>query len=171
MGKEIWKDIVGYEGLYQVSNLGRVKSLERTVTIGFGNKKHLEEKIMSFSTRSGYSIIVLKKNGTKASKQVHRLVAEAFIPKEDDKNIVNHKDFDRKNNVVENLEWCTQKENIRHSVDRMKHPKTRTQTNTGHQYISRRNNYYRVTIEGKEKNFKSLDEAIKYRDEKMVGSE
>ena len=155
---EIWKDIPEYEGLYQVSNLGRVKSLPKY--------NQYIEKIMKFTTRSGYHNLILRKNGERKSKQVHRLVAEAFIPKTEGKDIVNHKDFNRKNNNVNNLEWVTQKENINWSSCNMRHIKINTKTNTGYHHITKRKNgIYRVVIKGKEKSFKFIKEAIKYRNE------
>lgn len=106
--KEIWRDIEGYEGLYQVSNIGRVKSLM------FRNNKYSisREKIMACTIRSGYYVLVLRKNKERKSEQVHRLVAKAFIPNPNNLLIVNHKDFNRRNNNVQNLEWCTQKQNV-----------------------------------------------------------
>lgn len=102
--EEIWKNIRDYEGLYQVSNLGRVKSL--------GNNKTKKEKIMKPSVnKSGYLLICLSKNGYIKNYLVHRLVAQAFIPNPYDLPQVNHKDEDKTNNVVSNLEWCDQKYN------------------------------------------------------------
>ena len=152
--KEEWKDIVGFEGLYKVSTLGRVKSLRKN-------------KIMSFTTRSGYSVLNLRKEGKRYSKQVHRLVADAFIENPQNKPIVNHKDTNRKNNNVNNLEWCTQKENVLFSAYKMRHRKAISHTNTGEKYIYYRksNNTYRIVIDGKEyKPRKTLSEAIKVRD-------
>ena len=165
--EEIWKDIEGYEGLYQISNLGRVKSLERTITVGLRRKVRKKEKIMKFTIRSGYYNLVLRKNGKRKSKQVHRLVADAFIPKVEGKNIVNHINFNRKDNRAENLEWCTQAENVKHSIYNMKKRKKTTYSNTNEKYISYRktNKTYRITIDRKEyKSKKTLEEAIKERD-------
>ena len=97
---EIWKDIPGYEGLYQVSNLGNVKSLFR-----------YRRKLSIQTQPNGYKGVVLYKNGNKKFKLVHRLVAEAFIPNPYKKPAVNHLDENRGNNVVSNLEWVTNKEN------------------------------------------------------------
>lgn len=167
MSKEEWKDIQGYEGLYQVSNLGRVKSLERITKIP--NAKRIEkEKIRKLGTRNGYFVINLMKNNKRKSFQVHRLVAEAFIDNPQDKPFVNHIDYNKKNNNVYNLEWCTQKENVHHSIKNMKHRHKTNYSNTGEQYISYRENTkkYRITIDKKEyKSCNTLKEAIKKRDE------
>lgn len=96
---EIWKDIQGYEGLYQISNKGRVKSLHYKV----GNK----EEILKPHSRKEYYAIGLFKNGKQHHYGIHRLVAIAFIPNPNNLPIVNHKDINQHNNCVENLEWCT----------------------------------------------------------------
>ena len=109
--KEIWKDIEGYEGLYQVSSHGRVKSLEREYTQWNGSAqitRHTKEKIRGqFIERDGYAQVVLSKDGHAFTRRVHRLVAKAFIPNPDNLPFVNHKDETPSNNHVENLEWCT----------------------------------------------------------------
>lgn len=97
---EVWKDIEGFEGLYQISNQGRVKSL------WFG-----KEKILKGGKARGYLIIGLYKDGKLVMKLVHRLVAEAFLPNPQNLQEVNHKDENKENNNVENLEWCDRKYN------------------------------------------------------------
>ena len=97
--KEIWKDIKGYEGLYQVSNLGRVKR----VTTG--------RVLKQFPNKQGYLLVSLCKTGKQKSFAIHRLVAQAFILKPENKPEVNHIDEDKTNNMVSNLEWCTRVEN------------------------------------------------------------
>ena len=104
--QEIWKDITGYEGLYQVSNFGRIRSLDRVSTSG----RHLKGKIMK-PVANPYMRIALCKDGNKISFIVHRLVAEAFIPNPNNYTCINHKDEDKTNNNVDNLEWCTYKYN------------------------------------------------------------
>lgn len=101
---EEWKDIEGYEGLYQVSNLGNVKSL--------GNNKSRKEKLLKpGKNKSNYLTVVLCKNGEHKTCKVHRLVANAFIPKIDGKTHVDHIDGNPSNNVYTNLRWCSQAEN------------------------------------------------------------
>lgn len=110
MTKEIWKDIKGYEGLYQVSNLGRVKSLNRYVNSGLKNQKKVKKKgrvLRPANNIHGYLFVTLQKNRRKEIKTVHRLVAETFNPQQ-----VNHIDGNKHNNNLNNLEWCTQKYNI-----------------------------------------------------------
>lgn len=111
----IWRDINGYEGLYSVSDCGKVKSMARKTN----NQFCRNEIILSPSDDGyGYNQVVLckKVEGIKRKKvfKVHRLVANAFVPNPDNKPIVNHKDWDTKNNSVDNLNWMTQKENLNH---------------------------------------------------------
>ena len=150
--QETWKDIEGYEGMYQVSNLGRVKSLKR--------KSVTQEKIIKGTNNgNGYTRVSLNNK----LHYVHRLVADAFIPKIEGKDFVNHKDEVKSNNNVDNLEWCTNQENINHSVAKLRHPNY-LKTNTGHHHISKDDKYYRVHIKHVTKRFKCLAEAIECRD-------
>lgn len=114
---EIWKPVKGYEGLYEVSNKGRVKSLKR-YSVRFGHQKELVgEKLMSLHKSSeGYIIVHLSKDGERKSKSVHRLVAQAFIPNPHCYPLINHKDENKANNHVENLEWCTQEYNVNYGT-------------------------------------------------------
>lgn len=107
---EIWKPVVGYEDLYEISNLGRVKSLERIVNDN-GGEKRLKEQILKPSYVGGYYKIRLYINRKHKDYSIHRLVAQAFIPNPDNLPIINHKDENKLNNTVENLEWCTIKYN------------------------------------------------------------
>ena len=114
---EIWKDITGYEGIYQVSNFGRIKSLGRFLKRG-ESKIFVDEFIMSGgSTPIGYKTVNLTKNKVRKAFSVHRLVAEAFIPNPEGKPEVNHIDGDKLNNNYANLEWCTRRENLQHAYD------------------------------------------------------
>lgn len=101
---EIWKDIEDYEGIYQVSNLGRVKRVT-SGRILKGNKD-----------RKGYLLVGLYKHSIRCSKQIHRLVAQAFIPNTENKPQVNHIDENKINNMVSNLNWMTAKENMNHGT-------------------------------------------------------
>ena len=101
---EIWKDVKGYEGLYQVSNKGRIKSLNYRRT---GKEGILQHSLDSY----GYLKVTLHKNGKQKYFRIHRLVAEAFIPNVNDLPEVNHIDENKENNHVENLEWCDRKYN------------------------------------------------------------
>lgn len=105
--EEIWKDIKGYEGLYQVSNLGNIKSLSRKR----GNQFDYQEIIMKQGDYRGYKNVILQKDGKVKCFIVHRLVAEAFVPNPRNLPFVNHKDECKTNNTVDNLEWCTAKYN------------------------------------------------------------
>lgn len=114
---EIWKDIQNYEGSYQVSNYGRVKSLSRVDSRG--NKRN--EKILKLDKdRQGYKNVYLCKNGKRKFYQVHRLVANAFIPNPNNYPQVNHKDENPSNNNINNLEWCTAKYNCNYGKHKEK---------------------------------------------------
>ncbi len=105
--EEIWKDIKDYEGYYQVSNLGRVKSVPRTIQRK-KNKYTVKERILkSRPDKDGYEYVVLCINCKMKTKSIHRLVAEVFIPNPSNLPCINHKDENPSNNNVENLEWCT----------------------------------------------------------------
>ena len=115
--KEEWKDIVGFEGSYQVSNLGRVKSLSRIVRANTCGLREISEKILSNAKSScGYDLVMLSKNGKHYNKFIHRLVAETFIPNPNKYREVNHKDENKHNNMVENLEWCDRKYNANYGT-------------------------------------------------------
>jgi len=99
--QEIWKPVDGYEGLYEVSNLGRVKSLPRNGTI-------LDERILKQGMdRYGYHQVILSKDDQRKCAKVHRLVATAFLQNESNLPCINHKDENKQNNDVSNLEWCS----------------------------------------------------------------
>ena len=141
--QEIWKDIKGYEGKYQVSNLGRVRSLYDQNQF----KKTHRIKLLKFNIRSGYYNVNLNNHRKRKSFQVHRLVAFAFIPNFDNKPIINHIDENRLNNKVDNLEWCTQKENVLHSKYKMYKPKKSKLPTSGEKYIIKRNRYNKIFYE------------------------
>ena len=113
---EIWKDIKGYEGFYQVSNIGKIRSVDRLVHNPRYGFQKLKGKLLSASPNShGYPQIGLTQKGKRKTLKVHSLVALYFLDKISNKNEVNHKDGDKLNNRVENLEWCTRSENILHA--------------------------------------------------------
>lgn len=109
--QEIWKDVVGYEGSYRVSNLGRVKSIDRVIK----NRVYIG-KIKIETDNRGYKMVRLSKNSKGSGKLVHRLVALAFIENKNNYPDVNHKDLDKTNNRLENLEWVSEKQNIQHAI-------------------------------------------------------
>lgn len=114
-----WKDIIGYEGRYQISLDGRVKSLSRSVRSARGSERVIPEIIMKPQPHfKGYHVIFLRRGEVKHRKFfVHRLVGEHFIPNPENKPIVNHKDLDKTNNHIENLEWASERENTQHYYD------------------------------------------------------
>lgn len=117
MKEEIWKNIRDYEGLYQISNNGNVKSLGRWVNTKCKGKRWQEGKILKPSVdKKGYLYVCLCKNGYMKNYYVHRLVAEAFISNPNNYPCVNHKDENKQNNCVENLEFCTVKYNVNYGT-------------------------------------------------------
>ena len=121
MIEEIWKDIEGYEGIYQVSNLGRVRSLDIYYTKphprnGVPTKYFKRGSIIiNHTLRNGYANVMLKFEGGKKNFMVHRLVAKAFVPGYFEGADVNHKDCNRQNNQANNLEWMTRRDNLKYS--------------------------------------------------------
>lgn len=113
---ENWKDIIGFEGKYQVSDHGRVKALRKTVRYKDGRAYTYEEKVLSQkSNPNGYQHLNLFiSTGNAKSIDVHRAVAFAFIPNPESKREVNHINGNKADNRVDNLEWCTSKENKAH---------------------------------------------------------
>jgi hypothetical protein len=109
---EVWKDVPGMEGYYMVSNLCRVKGVK-------GHYKS-ERLLSQENTRRGYASVTFSKNYQKVHCSIHRLMAQVFIPNPENKPCVNHKDGNKTNNLIENLEWCTYKENIHHSIHVLK---------------------------------------------------
>ena len=127
---EVWKDIKGYEGLYQVSNEGRIKSLPKKWSCGDRNSTRYHDSIIMKQSldEKGYKMVCLSKNGKSTTKKVHKLVANAFIENTDNLPQVNHKDENKENNYIHinedgsvnleksNLEWCTAKYNVRYGT-------------------------------------------------------
>lgn len=115
--QEIWKDIKGFEGRYQVSNYGRVKSLARIVKRGQNGYRNVKETILSprTDTKRGYQTISIRIHPKRYNLSLHRLVAETFIPNPNNYPVINHIDGNPSNNNVNNLEWCTQSYNVKYS--------------------------------------------------------
>lgn len=123
--EEIWKDIAGYEGYYQVSNLGRVKSLNRTIILSTGHKITVREKILAQSKDDkGYLHVNLNLHGRKTIR-VHKLVALAFVPNLNNYKEINHKDEDKTNNRADNIEWCSRLYNCNYGSRNEKISKSR----------------------------------------------
>lgn len=159
MIEEIWKPVIGYEGLYEVSNYGNVKSLFRTIKYyraDYGRicTKNLLERMMKFDvTYDGYNSVTLTKDRKSKTYLVHRLVAFAFIgnPPEG-KDQINHKDGNKQNNFVRNLEWCDQFENAKHALEiglRQGSMKSIRCVNDGKEFhsITEASNYYHLDHE------------------------
>ena len=174
MAKEVWKNIEGYEGLYQVSNFGNVKTLKRKVQHGNCFYTREERILKQSKDKYGYCVVGLSRNKATKTYKVHRLVAEAFIPNTDGFPQVNHKDFDRANNNTENLEWCDVQYNTQYSVHRRAIVRNNRNAGfSGEKNIHFRNGVYRVQIRNRKikvsKYFKTLESAICYRNEVLNG--
>lgn len=119
---EIWKDIPGYEGYYEVSTEGNVRSVDRIINCPWGNVYKAKGKPKAIcKDKYGYLHVCLSKEGKKSYPPLHRLVALAFIPNPYGKPCVDHIDGEKTNNKVGNLQWCTIKENNRNPITRKRH--------------------------------------------------
>ena len=113
---EVWLPIEGFEFFYEVSNMGRVKRLKSFTRGSRGGKKIVQERILKQANTHGYRLVMLTVNGSRKNRLAHRLVAKAFIINPENKPQVNHKDGIKSNNIVDNLEWVTAKENEFHKA-------------------------------------------------------
>lgn len=115
--QEIWRPVKNYEGLYEVSNFGRVRSLTRKVKTSKGiTQTWIGKMLTPGKSGNGYYYVTLSKNGKSKARRVHILVAQAFLPNKENYQQVNHIDGDKSNNDFSNLEWCTPHQNIKHAV-------------------------------------------------------
>lgn len=115
---EVWKDVVGYEGLYMISDKGRVLSCKKSIIRNNGRPTNFPEKIMKpMINHKGYEIIDLRKKGSRKCGFVHRLVAKAFLDNNGNKPQVNHKNGIKTDNNLNNLEWVTNQENMTHAFE------------------------------------------------------
>lgn len=155
--EETWKDILGFEGEYQVSNLGSVKSLGRMTNMKSHNKivkRKTNERILKPGNYNGYLQVYLSSNGKVKPCTVHRLVAQAFLKNCDNKTQVNHINGIKNDNRVENLEWCTASENQRHKFDVLSY---RHSEETKSKLYNNDNGSKKIKVNGKE--FNSMREA------------
>lgn len=151
--KEIWRDVKGYENIYQVSNLGRVKSLERRIkTINNGTEcyKFICERILKQKTSyQGYKIVLLCNNGNRKYYSVHRLVATAFIPNPNNKPCIDHCNCIKSDNRICNLRWCTIKENNNNPLTLISKSKSRKGIKQRPEVTKKRlKKVYQYTIDG-----------------------
>lgn len=118
MKEEIWRDVPNYEHLYEVSNLGNVRSLNKFVkTRGNGRRLIVGRVLKNLCGSGGYYHVSLYKECKQEIISIHRLIAKVFLPNPNNYPVINHIDSNRKNNDLSNLEWCTQKHNLQHARD------------------------------------------------------
>lgn len=130
--EEVWKDVVGFEDYYEVSNQGRVRSKDRLLIYESGKTVHRKSKIKKPTVDgNSYPRVGLQVRGKLTMKMVHRLVAEAFIPNPNNLPIINHKDEDKTNSNVDNLEWCDNSYNVSYSNKGIDRRKTKVVANFG----------------------------------------
>lgn len=152
MGEEIWEDVRGYEGVYQVSNLGRIRSLDRYVIRSNGVSEFKKGKIIhiQFNSKSGRPEVSLYKDGKRRCVKVYRLVAECFVTNDEPsvKTCVNHLDGNIKNCHANNLEWVDYSTNLKHSYDVLKRPVNSTKV---------KKRLVIAILEGEEKTYPSIE--------------
>ena len=154
--EEIWKPIIGYENHYEISSIGRVRNVQRN------------KLVKSYVSKKGYRRVQIAIDTIKKNYFVHRLVADAFIPNPEGKNVVNHKDFDRSNNSVDNLEWVTSQENAHYSMDHIVEARLKsTMSSTKHHNIYPNGRHFQIRVRryGREiinKTFPTLEQAVMF---------
>lgn len=166
---ETWRDVPGYEGLYKVSDIGRVMALTFTNNQCAG--KPWNHIMKPFDNGHGYQVVSSTAHGKRRNHYIHRLVALVFVDNPHGFTEVNHKDHNRKNNSAGNLEWCSRTENVRYSSSCMKHQKKISKkTSTGEKYIHKRNGRFRVAIKPLkiDRSFETMEEAVLFRNGVMV---
>lgn len=168
---EEWKDVPNYNGKYQVSNLGRVRSLYEWN--GNRYKKQYRKRISILNPTdngNGYLIVPLTKGTKRKNWYVHRLVATLFVPNPRNVNVVNHLDYNKRNNRADNLEWVTQKENVQYSVERMKGKNNGFLPSTGERFVIKRGNRYELCFKRKYiGTFATIEEAVAKREQLYRG--
>lgn len=170
---EKWKDIEGFEGMYQISNHGRVKSLERNVKIRDFTRR-IPETLLSLTLDSkGYTKVSLRKNNKTFYKRVHILVANAFLDNAERKHEVNHKDHNKTNNHIKNLEWSTRKENMNHEALSNNKPRSNNKSGLKGVYFDKHSNSWRASISINNTrifvgSFENKDTAHKMRNKKIT---
>lgn len=160
---ETWKDIKGYEGYYQVSSIGKIRSIDRKIVYSDGRVFNYHGKEIKTQLNKGYEYIKISKNSCVKTFKVHRLVAQAFVPNPLNLPQVNHKDENKINNRVDNLEWCTGKYNMNYGTVMQ-----RVVNNTNHKLIAEKlknrngKKLYQYSSEGKLiKVYPSIHEAVR----------
>lgn len=176
---EVWKPIKGYEDYYLISNMGRIKAIRRKIYAGGKEKLYSifeTDRILKLCDRgNGYYVVTLGNATKKKNYYVHRLVAEHFIENPNNYPIVNHKDFNPKNNRVDNLEWCSYKYNAQYSVKHMEKPTLSKAGVTGERYVTTYKTRtgklrYRVILKGHKQKvgFLTVEDAVSYRNKILM---
>lgn len=145
--EEIWKDIEGYEGYYQISNLGRVKSLSRTTKFGMNYKTSNDIMLSASIGKRGYYVVSLNKDGVSKTFTLHRLIAKAFIPNPENKRFIDHINTIRTDNRIENLRWVTAKENANNSITLMKNRESAKLRWSVGKFANRRENLHYIKVQ------------------------
>lgn len=166
--EEIWRPVKEYEGYYEVSNLGRVRSIDRYVNTKGDSKRIRNGRVLKGILHNEYVWVTLSKDNLKSKKRVHRIVAEAFLPNPDNLPQVNHKDEDKTNNNVDNLEWCTAKYNMNYGTLRERRVQTNIQNGTFNPDHIRLSKLEYQRLYQKENREKINEYNRKYRNKKKV---